>query len=216
MRCLQGHIRVKHYLGQGKGNVCVLTVTPHGGYHANTRKNTLGRSLSHDKWQFVGVCCVIVPHPSMIRRHLHIFKLKREENQWVVHVCSLGTNSSAAGAVEVWLWPAVVTAIGCARVPDPLRTFKSRSWTMSCADSAEDHKLSLQLLSLAKPQFLSDALRYNPRAPCKVSSAFVPESQSLWWVIHLCLLSCCKCFESCKIVNTSLWNERSAQDSTYH
>lgn len=79
--CLQGRIREKHYLAQRKGNACVLTLTPHGGYHANTRKNTLRRSSPHYRGQFVGGCCVIVPPSPWLSRNLHIFQLKREENQ---------------------------------------------------------------------------------------------------------------------------------------
>lgn len=86
---------------------------------------------------------------------------------------------------------AAVTATRCVRAPDPLRTCKSSSWMMSCANAAEDHNLSLQLASLAEPQFLSEALRYNPCEVCKVCSTFVLESQSLWWMIYVCLLSCC-------------------------
>lgn len=113
-------------------------------------------------------------------------------------VHNLGTDIGATGAMGVWLWPAAVTATRCVRAPDPLGTCKSRSWTMSCASSAEDHKLSLQLPSLAKHQFLSEALRYNPCGPSKVSSTFVPESQSLWWMIYVRLLSCCNALRDVK------------------
>lgn len=44
------------------------------------------------------------------------------------------------------------------------------SWVMSHTDSAENHKLTHQMLSKGQPQLLSDALRYNPCGLCKGSS----------------------------------------------